>query len=99
MKIADYIQKTKPPKLGGLGGVRGISSSLSRSVIQDSRVKFAINPMNVPIFFKKQIWYKFQIMLKKQRNSENCNFSYQYLAVPVCMIFLKFIILTHLYQL
>ena len=69
------------------------------SVIQDSRMKFVINPMDVLIFFNKQIWYKSQIMLKKQRNSGNCNFSYAYPAVPVGLIFLNFIILTHLYQL
>ena len=28
----------------------------------------------VPIFFRKQIRYKFQKMLKNQRNSGNCNF-------------------------
>ena len=38
-------------------------------------------------------------MLKKLRNSGNCNFSYQYPAVPVGMIILKFIIVAHLYQL
>ena len=69
------------------------------SVIHDARAKFMIKPMDVLIFFKKQIWYKSQIMLKKQRNSGNCNFSYAYPAVPVGLIFLNFIILTHLYQL
>ena len=44
------------------------------TIIQDSRMRFVINPMDILIFFNKQIWYKFQIMLKKQQNSGNCNF-------------------------